>query len=106
MEALLDPAAHYQDPTMVYFNRPPIDLTGSVAVLEFWRGSSEESGSSAIRYTITDCFETAGYPTLSYDVPVDVAGSYWSVNQETISIPGRVVSVLRTDCSEVFPGFW
>jgi hypothetical protein len=96
MEALLDPAARYQDPTMAYFDRPPIDLAGSEAIVDFWRSSSEESGSSAIRYTVTDCFETAGYTTISYDILVDVAGSYWNVNQQSISIPGRVVSVLRT----------
>jgi len=96
MEALLDPAARYQDPTMAYFDRPPIDLAGSEAIVDFWRSSSEESGSSAIRYTVTDCFETAGYTTISYDILVDVAGSFWNVNQQSISIPGRVVSVLRT----------
>ncbi len=101
MRGLLSTDAQYQDPTMTYFDRPAIDLTGTEAIVGFWRDSSEESGSSAISYTVTDCFETAGYTTISYDIRIDVAGSFWNVNQDTISVPGRVVSVLRTEGEQV-----
>lgn len=95
MEALLADDASYSDPTMTYFDREPIQLVGSANIVDFWRSASEESGTSKISYTTTGCFETAGYFLVNLDIDVRVAGAYWNVNKDWISLPGKVVSIVR-----------
>ena len=87
--------ARYVDPTMVHYNRPAIDRTGADAVVAFWRTSSEESGTTLIKYAYRNCFETAGFHVVHYDIAVDVSGEYWGINQKQVTIPGQVMSVIR-----------
>ncbi len=87
--------ARYYDPTMVHYDRPAIELFNRADIVAFWRSSSEVSGTSAIRYTVRSCFETADHYVLHYDILVDVAGSFWDIDEETLSIPGQVMSVIR-----------
>ncbi len=101
MAAMLAEQAHYTDPTMVYYDRPAIDLTGRDEIVEFWRSSSEDSGTSDIGYTITACFETAGYHMVNIDIAIRVAGRYWNVNKDEILMPGKVVSLIRIENDRV-----
>jgi ketosteroid isomerase-like protein len=101
MSALLSESAHYTDPTMTYYERPAIDLTGRERIVEFWRSSSEDSGTSDISYTVTQCFETAGYHMVNLDIAITVSGEFWNVDKDVILIPGKVVSVIRIDDGKV-----
>ena len=101
MAALLAEDAHYTDPTMIHFDRPAIDLRGRAAIADFWRSSSEGSGTSDIAYEVTQCFETAGYHMVSLDISISVSGAYWSVNREEIVLPGKVISVIRVNAGQV-----
>ena len=101
MAALLAEDAHYSDPTMIHFDRPAIDLQGRDAITEFWRSSSEGSGTSDIAYEVTQCFETAGYHMVSLDIAITVSGAYWNVNREQIVLPGKVISVIRVNAGLV-----
>jgi len=95
MSSLLAKNAHYTDPTMIYYDRPAIDLTGRDDIVEFWRSSSEDSGTSNIGYTITACFETAGYHMVNLDIAITVSGKFWNVNKDEIVMPGKVISLIR-----------
>lgn len=101
MRALLSESVHYSDPTMTYYDRPAIDLKGRDQVAEFWRSSSEDSGTINISYTVTQCFETAGYHMVNLDIAITVSGEYWNVNKDEIVLPGKLVSVIRVDNAEV-----
>ncbi|MBL6690381.1 MAG: nuclear transport factor 2 family protein [Pseudomonadales bacterium] len=95
MSSLLAENAHYTDPTMIYFDRPAIDLIGRDDIVEFWRSSSEDSGTSDIGYTVTACFETAGYHMVNLDIAITVSGKFWNVNKDEIVMPGKVISLIR-----------
>ncbi|MEM7219989.1 MAG: nuclear transport factor 2 family protein [Pseudomonadota bacterium] len=95
MRALLAGDARYTDPTMSHYDRPPIELRGADDIVDFWRTSSAESGTSEIDYRITGCFETAGYSIVNMDIRISVAGAYWDVAKDTIVIPGKVLSIIR-----------
>lgn len=97
MSELLADDARYTDPTMVYYDRPAIDLSGREAIVNFWRTSSEDSGTSDITYTVTACFETAGYHMVNLDIAIRVAGKFWNIDREEILIPGKVVSIIRVE---------
>jgi hypothetical protein len=86
---------------MTFCERPAIDLTGRDDTVEFWRSSSEDSGTSDIRYTVTGCFETTGYYMVNLDILVTVSGEFWNVNKDEIRVPGEVVSVIRVERGEV-----
>jgi len=101
MRDLLAPSAHYTDPTMTFYERPAIDLTGRDAIVEFWRSSSEDSGTSDIRYTVTGCFETAGYHMINLDILITVSGEFWNVNKDKIQVPGELMSVIRVERGKV-----
>ena len=95
MESMLAKDAVYTDPTMTYFDREPIHLVGPGRIVDFWRDSSEESGTGEISYTTTQCFETAGYYVFNLDIDVQVAGAFWNVNKESINLPGKLLSIVR-----------
>lgn len=95
MEAKLHPDARYHDPTMTFYDRDAIDLQGRRAIVDFWRSSSDGSGTSGIDYTYRECFDTAGYHVVHYDLAVTVAGAYWNLDRETIDLTGVVTSIFR-----------
>lgn len=95
MRSYLADDAIYIDPTMTHFEQPAIDLEGADNIVEFWRSSSENSGTSNIDYTTTSCFQTAGYYVVNLDVSASVSGAYWNVDKDVIDLSGRVVSILR-----------
>ncbi len=99
--SMLAEDARYYDPTMIFYDRPAIDLRGPEAIVSFWRSSSEVSGTESIQYTMTGCFETAGYYVMDYDIEIKVSGAFWQVNKDVITVPGQVTSVIRTDADEV-----
>lgn len=101
MSELLADSAHYTDPTMTYYDRPAIDLRGRERIVDFWRSSSEDSGTSDISYTVTQCFETAGYHMVNLDIAITVSGELWNVDKDEILIPGKVVSVIRVSNGRV-----
>lgn len=87
--------ARYQDPTMTFFDRDAIDLSGPDAIVGFWREASAESGTESIAYDYQRCFETAGYHVVHYGIDIRVAGHYWDVNLQEITIPGQVTSIIQ-----------
>lgn len=95
MRSLLAVDARYTDPTMIYFDRDAIEISGAEDIVAFWRSSSEDSGTSQIRYQTTACFETAGYHVVNLDIEITVSGRFWNVNKPEIVLPGEVVSVVR-----------
>lgn len=101
METMLADDAIYTDPTMVYFDNDPIHRLGPTRIVDFWRSGSEESGTSKISYTTTQCFETAGYFVVNLDIEVRVAGAFWNVDKDWINLPGKVVSVVRVTNGKV-----
>jgi len=101
MASFLADDAVYTDPTMTHYDRDAISLRGSEDIIAFWRGESAASGTSEIRYTVTNCLETAGYHAVNLDIEVRVAGEFWDVNRDAISIQGRVVSIIRVEDSRV-----
>lgn len=99
--ALLSANARYYDPTMTYYDRPAIDLTGPQDIVAFWRSASEESGTESIQYELGSCFETAGYYVIDYDIEIKVSGSFWNINKEVIVVPGQVSSIIRVEADAV-----
>lgn len=95
MRSLLAKDAHYTDPTMIYFDREAIDIRGAESIVEFWRSSSEDSGTNQISYETTACFETAGYHMVNLNIEIVVSGKFWNVNKPEIALPGKVLSVIR-----------
>lgn len=95
MNSLLSEDAHYTDPTMIYYDRSAIDLTGREDIVAFWRSASEDSGTSDIGYTVTACFETAGYHMVNLDIAITVSGKFWNVHKDEIVMPGKVISLIR-----------
>lgn len=95
MRSLLAVDARYTDRTMIYFDREAIDIRGADRIVAFWQSSSEDSGTSKIEYDTTGCFETAGYHVVNLTINIRVAGKFWNVNKPEISLPGKVLSVIR-----------
>lgn len=101
MQSLLADDAWYTDPTMIYYDRPAMDIRGAEKVVAFWRSASEDSGTSNIAYTVTQCFETADYHMVNLDIRITVAGSFWNVDKDEIVMPGKVISILRVKDGKV-----
>ncbi|MEM1404275.1 MAG: nuclear transport factor 2 family protein [Pseudomonadota bacterium] len=101
MASHLSESAVYVDPTMIHYDRDAIRQEGREEIIEFWSGESDGSGTSDIEYTVASCMETAGYHVVNLDIDIEVAGEFWNVNQERISIPGRVVSIIRIEDDRV-----
>ncbi len=101
MATMLSPDATYHDPTMAHYDRPEIELTGPEAITAFWRESSDDSGTSAINYTIVNCFETGPMAVLTLDVAVTVSGEFWGVDRDQITLRGAQVTVLRLDGDKI-----
>lgn len=97
MRALLAPDAHYLDPTMIFFDRPAIDLRGPDAIVDFWQGESEGADTRKLEFNFRSCAETAGFHMIHYDVTGTAAGATWNVNRDEITITGAVTSVIRID---------
>jgi len=97
MKHMLADDAVYRDPTMVYFKRPEIGLNGKDDITGFWEDASKESGASRIGYNLKHCFETAGFHVVLYDTLVEVRGHLWNINQENVTMPGQVMSVIRIE---------
>ena len=95
MRSLLADDARYTDPTMIYFDREAIDIRGADGIVEFWRSSSEDSGTSQIGYETTGCFETAGYYVVSLEIRITVSGEFWNIGKPEIVLPGKVLSIIR-----------
>ena len=95
MKETLHVDARYYDPTMTFYDRDAIDLKGPDAIVEFWKSSSVDSGTEKIDYTYRECFDTAGYHVVHYDLTVTVSGTFWNVNKETVEISGSVTSIIR-----------
>ena len=89
--------ARYHDPTMAFFDVPEIDLRGPHAIRQFWQESSEGSGTSAIDYTISHCFQAGSMSVLTLEVAVTVAGNAWGINKDSIVLRAAQTSVLRTE---------
>lgn len=92
---MLTERSHYEDVTMEFFDRPAIDLTGRSAIVDFWRTSSVDSGTSKIDYEVLKRF-VAG-PTVILDLRgrVTVAGEYWGLKSESITLVFDQITVLR-----------
>ena len=101
MHNMLSEDARYTDPTMTFYDRPGIDLTGPDSITAFWRDSSADSGTNKISYSTNSCFETAGYHVINYSISIDVAGEFWNVNKDTITLPGQVTSVIRVEGNRI-----
>ena len=101
MEALLAPDARYQDFTMEFFGRDAVDLEGRDAIVQFWRDSSESSGTSRIVYEPKSGF-TVG-PAVIRDVVarVTVSGAYWKSERPTVEASGRITMFLRVSNGQV-----
>ena len=95
MGELLDDAAQYSDPTMVYYGTEAIEIEGKDKIVAFWKRASEDSGTSDIRNDVTACFETGGYHLVNLDILITLAGSFWNVNVDELSIPGKQLMVIR-----------
>jgi hypothetical protein len=95
MAAMLAADATYHDPTMAYYDRPEIELTGPEAIAAFWREASDDSGTSVIDYTIANCFETGPMAVLTLNVAVTVSGAFWGVDHDQITLRGAQTTVLR-----------
>ena len=95
MRKLLAPNARYIDPTMIYFDRPAIDLSGPEAIVAFWSGESDGSATRKLEYSYRSCAQTASYHMIHYDVVGTVAGATWNVNRAEIDVAGSVTSIIR-----------
>ena len=95
MAALLAEGAVYQDFTMQHFGSAAIDLEGVEAIIGFWRSSSEDSGTSSIRYDVRKRF-TAG-PTVVLDIEANVvvSGEYWEVPLPEVEASGTLIVYLE-----------
>lgn len=97
LQGLFAEDSRYRDPTMAFFDTAEIDLRGPQAIRQFWQESSEDSGTSAIDYTITHCFQTGGIAVLTLKVAVTVAGDTWGIKKESVVLRGAQTSVLRIE---------
>ena len=95
MRGMLTADARYYDPTMTYFDRPAVDLTGPKPIVAFWQSATDDSGTTDIRYIVDDCFQTGEYRTYNLDLAVDIAGATWGVDRDSVTITGNLVSVIR-----------
>jgi hypothetical protein len=95
MHALLTQDSLYQDFTMEYFDREPVELEGADAIVDFWRTSSEDSGTSSIQYEVRKSF-VAG-PVFVADVwaTITVSGEYWDVDEEEVELSATLIVFLR-----------
>ena len=101
MAAMLSDDATYHDPTMAYYDRPEISLTGPKAIAAFWREASDDSGTSVIDYSNAGCFETGPMAVLTLHVAVTVSGNYWGVNRDEITLRGAQTTVLRLENGKI-----
>ena len=97
MAALLHDDARYHDPTMSHFDIPAVDLSGVSPIVNFWRQSAKDSGTREIRYTVTECFNTAAVVVINLDIAVEVAGRTWNINRDSVTMKGPLVMVLSLD---------
>ncbi|MEP4485469.1 MAG: nuclear transport factor 2 family protein [Halioglobus sp.] len=97
LQALFAEDSRYHDPTMAFFDTAEIDLRGPLAIRQFWQESSEGSGTSAIDYTITNCFQAGAMAVLTLKVAVTVAGDTWGIKKESVVLRGAQTSVLRLE---------
>lgn len=95
MASFLTEASVYQDFTMEYFDREPIDLLGAEAIVDFWRSSSEESGTSEIRYDIVDRFTAGPCVVLTLRLHARVSGKYWGLSEPEVELAGDIITFLR-----------
>ncbi len=85
----------YQDLTMEFFERPPIDLRGRDAVVGFFKEGGEASGTDEVRTTIRDAFQAGPALFLDTETFVRASGEYWGINQPFMEVTLRQVMVLR-----------
>ena len=97
MKSFLDADSHYQDFTMEYFDRDAIDLRGPEAIVGFWESSSEQSGTSEIRYVVEKKMVAGPAILLDLALHVRVSGSFWNVDQPEVVLDSRVVTFLRIE---------
>lgn len=97
MRSFLDASSRYQDFTMEFFDRDAIDLTGVDAITSFWRQSSEDSGTSEIRYVVERSFTAGPAVVIDMSIFVRVSGAYWNVDQDAIDLRSRLVTFLRIE---------
>ena len=101
MVELLDATAIYQDFTMEYFGRDAIDLVGADAIVDFWRTSSEDSGTSEIRYVVNEKFVAGPAVVYIMSITERVSGAYWSVDKPEIELRGRLVTFVRVENARI-----
>ncbi|MEO1079387.1 MAG: nuclear transport factor 2 family protein [Pseudomonadota bacterium] len=97
MQQLLAPDARYLDPTMIYFDRPAIDIHGAENIVAFWRRESNGSATQKLEFNYRACAVTAGYHMILYEVVGTTAGATWNVNKAEVTITGTVASIIRVD---------
>ena len=95
MGSLLSDASRYEDFTMEFFDRPPIQLTGREAIVEFWRTSSEDSGTSSIHYDVVRRIVAGPMVILDLRGRVTVSGHYWELERDEITLEFDQISTLR-----------
>jgi len=95
MGGLLTGTSRYEDFTMEFFDRPPIQLDGRDAIVEFWRSSSEDSGTSEIDYEIVRRIVAGPMAILDLRGRVTVAGRFWELKAEEITFEFDQITTLR-----------
>ena len=88
----------YFDPTMEYFERPPIDHRDRASALEFYRSATEDSATSDVSWELVDGFEAGPWVVFELRVSVSGDGAFWDIDRDTVTIEGgRQVSAIRVE---------
>lgn len=91
----LTPESHYQDFSMEFFGREMIDLKSGQAITQFWKESSQASGTVEVRFD-ADQFFVAG-PNVYFIGTgfVTNEGKAWGVNAELLEFDFTQISHIR-----------
>lgn len=101
MAGFLTEASVYQDFTMEYYDREAVDLVGRDAIVEFWRTSSEDSGTSEIHYDVEKRFTAGPCVVLTLALRVRVSGEFFGVPKSEIELTGDLITFLRIEDGKV-----
>ena len=101
MAAFYTPSTLYQDFTMEHWQRPPVDLRGPAAIVEFWRRTTEGAGTEEVGFTQERRFLAGTNVFLIGTTRVKNRGDAWGADLDHVEVEARHIVHLRFDDGKI-----
>ncbi|MEN8183776.1 MAG: nuclear transport factor 2 family protein [Myxococcota bacterium] len=101
MGDMLAERAIYADTTKRDFDTEPYYVTGRQAIVELRQRAAAGTATDQVQFTLLDHYETGGVTVLHLNLDVEDSGESWGIQQETITLSCRVMTVLTVDDGKI-----